>query len=63
MAVPFSYAIDEAVASVDGRTSGSSALFVGFARTAIALLSAASERENEVSSTLLRLADFVFWLV
>ncbi len=62
-AVPFSYVADCAVASVPGSRSGSSALFDGFERTAIALFSAASESENDDSSLLLRAVVFVFELV
>jgi hypothetical protein len=47
----------DAVASLDGSVSGSSALFVGFARTAIALASPDSESENERVSSLLWLTE------
>jgi hypothetical protein len=52
-AVPFSKVAEDAVASLDGRSAGSSASFDGFERTAIALFRPASESENESPSCLL----------
>ena len=62
-AVPFSYAMEDAVASVEGRTSESSELLTGFASTDIALFRAASDSENDVSSSLLRTTFFAFDVV
>jgi hypothetical protein len=62
-AVPLSYDDEDAVCSVDGSTSGSSALFVGFERTAIALLRPASASEKASSFSLLKLPERAFDVV
>jgi hypothetical protein len=61
--VPPSYGDDEAVASVEGKRSESSALFDGSERTAIALFRPASANENESSFSLLTPTDREFDVV
>ena len=55
--------MDVAVASLDGRTSGSSGLFEGLFRMDIAFANAASASEKDAVFVLLRVPERVFELV